>query len=343
LFSLLGLWISITMEPIKLTRKPIPYSTLSSPADTTPLRGKSILITGGARGFGSAFVRSIAAAGAVVTIADINESAGTALAEELTAAGHKVGFTLCDVREWRSNVSAFKAAVMLGSGKLDHVVLNAGVMDTPFFTGASRGARDVDDEADGLLDEPDSRVIDVCCKGMMYGLKLAQVYLGMEGASGDKSIMILSSPESYISLPGAVNYVGAKFGARGLWRASREMFAYKGIRSNSLVPWLMDTDMNAGTSLQQVLHSQGIHFTPVETHVGVGLHLLADKSISGRAIALGEPGGSIVDLEEDELGFDGTKKYWELLHKDLPGLRGTFANLYALLGFQVDPSQLSLY
>ena len=100
----------------------------------------------------------------------------------------------------------------------------------------------------------------------------------------------------------------------------------------------MLTCMNAGTPLEKVLLGENIHFTPIDTHVAVALHLLTDNSIAGRAIALGEPGGTVVDLEDDEAGFDGSKKYWKLLHTDLPGVRNKLANMYKLLGFEVDRS-----
>src|SRR5947207_3787891 len=50
------------------------------------IQGKSALVTGGASGLGAATVRMLAAKGAKVMIADINEQAGNALAQELGAA-----------------------------------------------------------------------------------------------------------------------------------------------------------------------------------------------------------------------------------------------------------------
>ena len=58
------------------------------------IQGKGALITGGASGLGAATVRMLAGKGAKVTIADINENGGNALAQEL---GANVSFIKTDV------------------------------------------------------------------------------------------------------------------------------------------------------------------------------------------------------------------------------------------------------
>ena len=57
----------------------------SKPADHAVLRDKSILITGGSGGIGSAVVRMFAEAGAYVVIADMDEQRGPTLEEEIKA------------------------------------------------------------------------------------------------------------------------------------------------------------------------------------------------------------------------------------------------------------------
>ena len=54
----------------------------------------SFLVTGGASGLGEAVVRAIVAQGGNVVIADLNESAGQALINEL---GDKARFVRCDI------------------------------------------------------------------------------------------------------------------------------------------------------------------------------------------------------------------------------------------------------
>ena len=59
-----------------------PPISLQTPYDVTWLRGKTVLITGGASGFGAGFVKKWAAAGACVILGDINTANGDRLARE---------------------------------------------------------------------------------------------------------------------------------------------------------------------------------------------------------------------------------------------------------------------
>jgi len=53
------------------------------------LGGKTVLVTGGAKGIGEAIVRELAAEGAVPVILDQDEEAGRSLRDELSAASHR--------------------------------------------------------------------------------------------------------------------------------------------------------------------------------------------------------------------------------------------------------------
>jgi 3-hydroxyacyl-CoA dehydrogenase/3-hydroxy-2-methylbutyryl-CoA dehydrogenase len=68
------------------------------------LEGASALVAGGASGLGEATARALVAAGAEVTICDLNAEKGTALADEL---GQGTSFVEADV----SDESAVQAAV----------------------------------------------------------------------------------------------------------------------------------------------------------------------------------------------------------------------------------------
>lgn len=76
-------------------------------ADYPSLRDRPVVISGGASGIGESLVRNFAAQGARVGFVDIADEAGERLAAELTAAGHTVRFTRCDI----TDITAYQAAI----------------------------------------------------------------------------------------------------------------------------------------------------------------------------------------------------------------------------------------
>jgi 5'-hydroxyaverantin dehydrogenase len=103
----------------------------SKPCNRASLRGKSALVTGGATGIGQGCAAGLAAAGAYVTIADVNEKDAKETVEKLTQEGLHVQFVRTDVSSWESLVEAFKAAVAFGPDQtLDIVIPAAGIGGT---------------------------------------------------------------------------------------------------------------------------------------------------------------------------------------------------------------------
>src|SRR5918992_4220874 len=86
------------------------------------IEGARALVCGGASGLGAATARRLHDAGALVTIADLNEERGSALADEL---GDRVAFVHCDV----ASPAAVDEAVIAarGDGSLRIAVTCAGV------------------------------------------------------------------------------------------------------------------------------------------------------------------------------------------------------------------------
>ena len=92
--------------------------------DATKLVGRSIVITGGASGIGREMVKAFTAAGAFVTIGDMQES-GQQLAEEI---GDRATFVKTDVTNWNDLVKLFEAAIARSPSHLiDTVIANAGI------------------------------------------------------------------------------------------------------------------------------------------------------------------------------------------------------------------------
>lgn len=87
---------------------------------------KVALVTGAASGMGLAAAQAFAAEGATVVLADVNEAAARAAAEQLVAAGHKAIGIGCDVSD-ESQVKAMVEQTVSTFGRLDAAFNNAGV------------------------------------------------------------------------------------------------------------------------------------------------------------------------------------------------------------------------
>ena len=89
------------------------------------LNGKSAFVTGAGQGIGRGIAEQLAAHGARVTIAEINEATGQSTADELRKAGYEAQFTAVDIRS-EDEIKAGIAAHMEAYSRLDIVVNNAG-------------------------------------------------------------------------------------------------------------------------------------------------------------------------------------------------------------------------
>src|SRR5262249_37319872 len=97
-------------------------ATTSLPSAAPEFAGKTVLVTGGAKGIGEAAARAFTAAGASVVIADIDVPAGEALAAALPGAI----FVTTDVSVMAQAERAVATAVQR-TGGLDVLFSNAGI------------------------------------------------------------------------------------------------------------------------------------------------------------------------------------------------------------------------
>ncbi|KAL1839256.1 hypothetical protein VTJ49DRAFT_1693 [Mycothermus thermophilus] len=304
---------SNTMDPITPT------------IDLTGLRCKSILITGGASGMGLATARAWSAAGAFVTIADIQPlSVGEPLARSFGA-----NYVWCDVTSWDSQVTAFKAAITSSPSRtLDVVVTFAGIAVAP--------GNQVDlvvaggqPSLDANPPRPDTRNIDINLVGTYYSSWLALYYFRLpptqphpttaspsapatSGSSTDKSLVLVSSIAAYMDAPLASTYTASKAGVRGLFRSMRSRTAEIGVRCNLLAPWFVDTPLLNPTreALAAAVGESGdlgkavAGFADVEVVVAAAGYCAVEKGVHGKAFVV-QPEG-IFDLMDDyEHGWAG--------------------------------------
>jgi NAD(P)-dependent dehydrogenase (short-subunit alcohol dehydrogenase family) len=192
---------------------------------STRLQGQVAVITGGASGLGEATVRLFAAEGAQVVIADVQDGAGKALAEEL---GQAACYRHCDVSGEEDIAAAVDEAVSRW-GRLDCMFNNAGIVG-----------------AIGPIDETPAEEYDAT-----MGILLRGVFLGMKHAArvmkpqGSGVILCTSSIAGLQGGLGPHVYAAAKAALIGLTRnVAAELGAF-GIRVNCIAPGNMATPMVA--------------------------------------------------------------------------------------------------
>lgn len=92
------------------------------------LKGKVVLVTGGAKGIGAAIVRGCAAEDGVPVIVDRDVDAGQQLKAQLERAGKRTGFIPADLTSAQDCLLAVEQTLR-DFGRLDVLVNNAGVND----------------------------------------------------------------------------------------------------------------------------------------------------------------------------------------------------------------------
>ena len=189
------------------------------------MQGKTVLITGGARGQGEAESRLFAAEGAKVIIADVLVDQGVELARSI---GGNARFERLDVsseREWEQLVSG----IMDREGGLHVLINNAGILRQTPLLKTSR---------DEFME-----VVGVNQTGCFLGMKVAGAAMVK---SGGGSIVNISSVGGLWGVPQAVSYTASKFAIRGMTKVAAMELGRHGIRVNSIHPGAIDTEMSRG-------------------------------------------------------------------------------------------------
>lgn len=312
---------------VKQTRQSAPLEFPGSANDAW-LAGKTILITGGASGFGEGFVRRWAAAGASIVLGDVNVPRGTALAEEVrkSTGNPRVHFQHCDVTSWPSQVSLFRAALKLSPhGGIDTVVANAGIADVK---------NEVENPRDLDVDDPPPPNIDclnVNLNGVVYTTYLAFFYLQKNPGSKpadpncdpktvvrDRHLLLIGSIAGFLPIPHHCLYGASKHAVLGLYRCLRSSVFVHGIRINMLSPYFIDTPLI--TTGGRIILAGGTIGKP-EDVVEAGTRFAADPRIVGRAVFVGPK--LKVEVNEETGDFNLTeredvqpKAIWELYPMD---------------------------
>jgi 3alpha(or 20beta)-hydroxysteroid dehydrogenase len=240
------------------------------------LAGKTILISGGARGQGAAEARLFVAEGARVVIGDVLEAQGNRLAAELGGAAVFVRQDVTRESDWQR---AVEAAAALGG--LHGLVNNAGIYQPATLM-----------ETDAALFERHMRVNQLGC---FLGMKAV---VPLMERSGGGSIVNISSVAGLRGSPGAIAYSATKWALRGMTKAAAVDLAPRKIRVNSVHPGPIDTEMLDVRTPEQ--NQRRLELVPMkrrgtpEEVANLVLFLLSEESgyITGAEVAI--DGGATV-------------------------------------------------
>lgn len=186
------------------------------------LKGKTALITGGARGMGAAHVRRFIDEGAAVWFTDILQDEGLALA---ASCGPRARFSVADVTnesDWRRVVSEAEAAF----GPISVLVNNAG------YSARNR----IEDTSESEY----RRIVDVNQLSVFLGTKA--IIPSMRGAGGG-SIVNISSISGMVGRIKSMAYTASKFAVRGMTKVTATELGPENIRANSVHPGPIETSM----------------------------------------------------------------------------------------------------
>jgi NAD(P)-dependent dehydrogenase (short-subunit alcohol dehydrogenase family) len=191
-----------------------------------PLAGKGILVVGASTGIGADAARVFAQDGAALMLAARREEPLAALAAELKADGHLVGYVTGDVADPAAVARFVDDAVTLFGGQLDGAFNNAGM--------PGRGP------LDQVTEEDFDRIMAVNVKGTWLCLREEARVMRAQGAG---SIVNVSSVGGFRGSPGSGAYQATKHAVIGLTRTAAHDFGPQGIRVNVIAPGPIETPM----------------------------------------------------------------------------------------------------
>ena len=193
------------------------------------LEGIGALVAGGASGLGEATARELAARGARVTIADLNDERGRPLADQLGGV-----FAKADVTDEAQLRAAIEAA-----GALRLAVSCAGI---------GWAERTVKRDGPAAL-QPFEAVVRVNLIGTFNVLRLAAAAMAANepDAEGERGAVVMTaSIAAFDGQIGQTAYAASKGGVVGLTLPAARDLARLGIRVCTIAPGLFDTPLLAG-------------------------------------------------------------------------------------------------
>lgn len=187
------------------------------------LNGKLAIVTGGGRGLGEATCRCLAAAGATVVVADIDEASAEKVAASIEESAGRAVPTALDVTD-PDSVERVATALENDHGAVDIVVNNAGTDVTVAFEDLSIGDWD--------------RIMGVNLSGPFL---MAKRFFPSMAARGSGHIVNIASTAAKRAWANATAYHASKWGLVGLSHALHVEARARGVKVTVIVSGGMRT------------------------------------------------------------------------------------------------------
>ena len=194
------------------------------------IEGSGAIVVGGASGLGEATARALAARGAQVVIADVNEEKGNAVAGEIGATFVKADVTKSDDVE-----AAVKQAAEADGGL--RISMHCAGVGWPERVASARGPHQL---------QPFEIVIGVNLIGTFNALRFAAFAMldNDPNDEGERGVCVnTASIAAFDGQIGQIAYSASKGGVVGMTLPAARDLARNGVRVNTIAPGLFDTPL----------------------------------------------------------------------------------------------------
>jgi NAD(P)-dependent dehydrogenase (short-subunit alcohol dehydrogenase family) len=195
------------------------------------INGASAIVTGGASGIGAAAARQLAAKGAKVVIADLQDDKGKELADEIGGA-----FAHVDVTKTDDIINAVEMAKSMGPLR---VLVNSAGIGWASRTVGKDGSYESAHNLDAF-----KKVIAINLVGTFDCIRIAATAMSQTEplAHGERGAIVnIASVAAFDGQIGQVSYSASKGGVVGMTLPVARDLAAVGVRVNTVAPGLIDT------------------------------------------------------------------------------------------------------
>ncbi|KEF63845.1 uncharacterized protein A1O9_01823 [Exophiala aquamarina CBS 119918] len=234
------------------------------------LSNKNFIVTGGGRGIGYAITRAITEMGGNVAVLDVLNAPVKDFGTLEHDFGVKARYLRADVTDEKSLTKGFEQSIS-ELGSLHGCVTAAGIaLDKPFVEQSWKEVR---------------RVQEVNLTGTFFAAQLATKQMEQQGTGG--SLVLIASVCAHVAIPGhrLSAYHATKGAVKMLSTALSVELAPHGIRSNTISPGYIETDMSRTLREEHPHLVELMHSTPPLKRIGnrndltgAAVYLLSDAS-----------------------------------------------------------------